>query len=172
MPPSPDSPKPSPGPSSSAASTPGQAEPSVAGTPTTFSARPAAKPRRTTDWTSLPPSGGPLHAVDGIQGVSRVRPVTLLRTGHISERRYPAPPPPGHDAPNRDAEHLNQVAQVLAQAQSTLGSEEAALAWLRSPQTALAGATPLSMMGSDAGLAQVLRALSAAGAHPGAGKFL
>ena len=123
-----------------------------------FIAHTNAKPRRSTDWGSLAPSGGPLHAVDAVQSVTRIRPVTLMRTGNVSERRYPDPPPPPTPA-NRDAEHLSQVAQVLERAQEAFGSEEAALAWFRAPHAELAGQAPRTVMATAAGLAQVLRLL-------------
>ena len=127
---------------------------------------PKPKPRRPADWASLPPSGGPLHAVDGVLGVTRIRPVSLVRTGNISERPEPARDTPLRSATprtperaNHDAEHLNQVARVLDLAQEVLGSEDAALAWLRAPNVRLAGETPHSVMVSPTGLAQVLRLL-------------
>ena len=126
--------------------------------PPEFTAGQEAKPRRVTDWGSLPLSGGPLHAVDAVLNVSRIRPVTLTRTTPLGER-HGHPPSHHPEATNHDAEHLRQVAQVLERAQQRWGSEQAALAWLRAPHTALSGATPLSLMVTDGGLAQVLHLL-------------
>lgn len=150
MPQQPETPKRPPG-------TPPGASSSPSPDPPAFQTEQAARPRRTTDWGSLAPSGGPLHGVDAVLGVTRVRPVTLMRTGTVSERRAPDPPPP---APaTSEAEHLSQVAQVLERAQEVLGSEEAALAWFRSAHPGLAGQAPRTVMGTAAGLAQVWRLL-------------
>ena len=121
---------------------------------------PEHKPRRTTDWGSLPISGGPLHAVEPVFSVTRIRPVMLTRTTTGSERRAPAPPPYPSTPPNRDAEHLTEVAQLLERAQQLLGSEHAALVWFKTPHTGLAGAAPMAMMNTAAEIAQVLQLLN------------
>ena len=121
---------------------------------------PEHKPRRTTDWGSLPVSGGPVHAVEPVLSVTRIRPVMLTLTTTASERRAPAPPPSASTPPNRDAEHLTQVAQLLQRAQQLLGSEQAALVWLKTPHTGLAGAAPMAMMNTAAEIAQVLQLLN------------
>jgi uncharacterized protein (DUF2384 family) len=41
-----------------------------------------------------------------------------------------------------------------------LGSEQAALDWLKTPHPALADAAPVSLLHTDAGLAQVLQLLA------------
>jgi len=114
---------------------------------------PAPKPAP--DWGSLPVSGGSLNALDAVSGVSRVRPVSLMRTNTVSERRS-APPPPRSPAPVPEEAHLHQVAHVLEMAQLVLGSEAAALAWLKAPHLALGGLAPMKVMSTDAGAAQVL----------------
>ena len=126
--------------------------------PKTPTSKPTS-PKPAPDWGSLPVSGGSLGALDPISGVSRVRPVSLMRTGTVSERRSSAPPPSPSPAPGHDAAHLNQVAHVIEMAQLVLGSEAAALTWLKAPHVALGGLAPMNVMASDAGAAQVLRLL-------------
>ena len=119
----------------------------------------ASKPRRAVDWNSLPRGGGSVNAVDSISGVSHVLPRVLQRMHSGGARQGQTAPQEEADEPS-EAEHLSQLADVLDQSQQRLGSEEAALQWLRTPHPALDGSTPMSMLRSGTGLALVLQALA------------
>lgn len=123
-------------------------------------APPGAPKRRrpATDWVSLARSGGPVHAVDPVLNVGPVRPIILAHTAPVGAPRGRTPPP-RHDDAQDEAEHLQHLAVVLAHAQQVLGSETAALAWLRAPHPALDQETPQSLLATDAGMARVLRLL-------------
>jgi putative toxin-antitoxin system antitoxin component (TIGR02293 family) len=88
-----------------------------------------------------------------------------MRTNTVSERRNaaspppPPPPSPPFTTPAQEEVHLNQVAHVLETAQLVLGSEAAALTWLKAPHLALGGLAPMNVMSTDTGAAQVLRLL-------------
>lgn len=119
---------------------------------------PRKRPRSATDWVSLARSGGPVHAVDPVLHVAPVRPVILARTAPEAPPRG-RPPHPLRDDAQDEAEHLQHLAVVLAHAQQVLGSEPAALAWLRAPHPALGQEAPQTLLGTDAGMARVLQLL-------------
>ena len=82
----------------------------------------------------------------------------LLRA-YLSSLSPPPPPSPPSTTPAQEEVHLNQVAHVIEMAQLVLGSEAAALTWLKAPHLALGGLAPMNVMSTDAGAAQVLRLL-------------
>jgi putative toxin-antitoxin system antitoxin component (TIGR02293 family) len=67
------------------------------------------------------------------------------------------------DDRNLDAgasERVVRVADIMRLAEETLGGREAATQWLKSPNLALGGATPLSMLDTEPGASEVGRILS------------
>ena len=59
------------------------------------------------------------------------------------------------------SERVLRVAEILREAQEAFGGRLAALRWLKTANLALAGATPLSLLDTEVGAAQVRRILSA-----------
>jgi putative toxin-antitoxin system antitoxin component (TIGR02293 family) len=59
------------------------------------------------------------------------------------------------------SERVVRVADITRMAEATFGRREAAAQWLKSPNLALRGATPLSMLDTEPGAAEVRRILSA-----------
>ena len=57
------------------------------------------------------------------------------------------------------SERVVRVADVMRMAEETFGGREAAAQWLRSPNLALGGATPLSMLDTEPGAGEVRRIL-------------
>lgn len=64
------------------------------------------------------------------------------------------------------SERVVRVADVTRVAEETFGGHDAATRWLKTPNLALKGATPLSMLDTEPGAAEVRRILSAI-AHGG-----
>lgn len=58
------------------------------------------------------------------------------------------------------SERVMRVADVTRMAQETFGGREAAARWLKTPNLALRGAAPLSMLDTEPGAAEVRRVLS------------
>jgi putative toxin-antitoxin system antitoxin component (TIGR02293 family) len=54
-----------------------------------------------------------------------------------------------------ESDRLYRVARVLAHARRTFGSDDAASAWLREPNRALGGSTPLDLLETDLGSDEV-----------------
>lgn len=54
-----------------------------------------------------------------------------------------------------ESDRLARLARVAAQAIDVLGDEERATSWLRSPNRALGGSTPLHLLDTDLGARQV-----------------
>jgi putative toxin-antitoxin system antitoxin component (TIGR02293 family) len=59
------------------------------------------------------------------------------------------------------SERVVRVADIIRIAEETFGEREAATAWLKTANLALNGATPLSMLDTEPGAAEVRRILSA-----------
>ncbi len=59
------------------------------------------------------------------------------------------------------SERVMRVADILRMAEETFGGREAATQWLKSTNLALGGPTPLSMLDTELGAAEVRRVLSA-----------
>lgn len=59
------------------------------------------------------------------------------------------------------SERVVRVADITRMAEETFGGRAAAAQWLKSPNYALAGATPLSMLDTEPGASEVRRILSA-----------
>ncbi len=56
----------------------------------------------------------------------------------------------------RESDRLSRVARIVGRAQELFGGDlEKAVAWLRRPQRALSGETPLSFLATDAGAGEV-----------------
>jgi putative toxin-antitoxin system antitoxin component (TIGR02293 family) len=58
------------------------------------------------------------------------------------------------------SERVVRVADITRMAEETFGRQEAAAQWLKSPNLALGGATPLSMLDTEPGAGEVRRILS------------
>jgi putative toxin-antitoxin system antitoxin component (TIGR02293 family) len=59
------------------------------------------------------------------------------------------------------SERVVRVADIIRIAEETFGDREAATGWLKTANLALNGATPLSMLDTEPGAAEVRRILSA-----------
>ena len=58
------------------------------------------------------------------------------------------------------SERIVRVADITRMAEATFGGREAATRWLKTPNLGLQGATPLSMLDTEPGAAEVRRILS------------
>ncbi len=61
------------------------------------------------------------------------------------------------------SERVVRVADITRMAEETFGRQAAAVQWLKSPNLALGGATPLSMLDTEPGAGEVRRILSSIG---------
>lgn len=114
--------------------------------------------RITTDWASLGQTGGSLNGVEPVLSVNRIRPVTLARTNNLNPHQVPRQKPEDKSS-QIEAEHLDHLARVLERAAQVLGSDDAVLAWLKTPHPQLAGNAPGNLLRTDAGLTLVLDVL-------------
>ena len=61
---------------------------------------------------------------------------------------------------SNESDRLSRLARITSRAMDVLGGEENALAWLRHPNRALGGATPLRYLSTDLGAMRVEAVLS------------
>lgn len=114
--------------------------------------------RSALDWVALVRQGLSSAAVDSIAGTIRVTQPELARALGIPERTLARRKREG-TLTSEESAKLVRLARVVARAVETFEGLEAAIDWLKSPNAAMSGATPLSLLDTDIGAESVLDTL-------------
>lgn len=117
-----------------------------------------AIPRVMMDWIPLVRHGLPSAAVDAVLSQTRLTQTELARALAIPERTLARRKREGALSPEESAKLLRLV-RVLERAAMVFDDADDALSWLRSPNAALGGVTPLSLMDTELGADGVLDTL-------------
>ena len=117
-----------------------------------------AKPRTPLDWVSVIRQGIPAAAVDALTRALRVSQSELARAVGIPERTLARRKKDG-TLNSEETAKLVRLARVVGRTEEVFEGLDAALDWLKSPNAALAGATPLSLLDTDIGAESVLDTL-------------
>ncbi|HRP94783.1 MAG TPA: DUF2384 domain-containing protein [Rhodocyclaceae bacterium] len=117
-----------------------------------------ARPRSVLDWIALVRRGISAGAVDAAVRVLGIGQAELARALDIPERTLARRKKEG--VLNRDESgKLVRLARVVERAVEVFEDEAAALDWLKSPNAALGGASPISLLDTDLGSDAVLDTL-------------
>lgn len=117
-----------------------------------------ARPRVLMDWIPLVRQGLPSASVDAVVRITRISQSELAQALSIPERTLARRKREGTLSPEESAKLL-RFARVVERAEAVFENTEAALNWLQSPNAALGGATPLSLLDTDIGADSVLDTL-------------
>ena len=117
-----------------------------------------ARQRSALDWVALVRQGLSSAAVESIAGTIRVTQPELARALGIPERTLARRKREG-TLTSEESAKLVRLARVVTRAAETFEGLEAALDWLKSPNAAMSGATPLSLLDTDIGAESVLDTL-------------
>jgi putative toxin-antitoxin system antitoxin component (TIGR02293 family) len=117
-----------------------------------------AKPHSTLDWINVIRRGIPAAAVEALTKAVKVSHVELARVLGIPERTLARRKREGTLSSEESAKLL-RLARAVGRANEVFEDPEAALHWLKSPNSALSGATPLSILDTDIGAESVLDTL-------------
>jgi putative toxin-antitoxin system antitoxin component (TIGR02293 family) len=113
-----------------------------------------AHPSRLSELAQSVRNGLPISSLDAVTerfGFGRDQVAAVL---HLPRRTLARRRKQQHLTPE-ESDRLFRLARVAAQAVDVLGSREKAGRWLRHPNRALGGETPLSLVDTDAGARQV-----------------
>ena len=118
----------------------------------------SAKPRTAQDWVALIRKGISPAAVDALVSAMRVTQAELATALDIPARTLARRKQEG--VLNREeSAKLVRLAQVAERAEEVFQDVDASLDWLKSPNAALGGATPLSLLDTGIGADSVMDAL-------------
>jgi putative toxin-antitoxin system antitoxin component (TIGR02293 family) len=117
-----------------------------------------AKPRTALDWVAVIRQGISSAAVDSLIKFLRVTQAELAAALGIPERTLARRKREG-SLNSEESAKLVRLARVVERAEEVFGDLDTALDWLKSPNTALSGAIPLSLMDTDIGAESVLDTL-------------
>lgn len=117
-----------------------------------------AKPRTTLDWVSLICQGISSAAVDALARTVHLTQSEPAAALGISERTLARRKKAG-TLNSQESAKLVRLARVVERAEEVFENPDAAPDWLKSPNAALAGATPLSLLDTDIGAESVLDTL-------------
>lgn len=117
-----------------------------------------AQPRSTRDWIGLVRRGISAAAVDALSKSLRVSQSELAGTLGVPERTLARRKREGVLTSDESAKLL-RIARVAGRARDVFEDFDAALDWLKSPNAALDGATPLSLLDTEIGAESVLDTL-------------
>ena len=117
-----------------------------------------AKPRSGLDWVEVVRRGLPAAAVDSVRANLQVTQSELARTLGISERTLVRRKKEG-TLNSEESAKLVRLARVVERAVQVFEDFGVALDWLQSPNTALGGVTPFSLLDTDIGAENVLDTL-------------
>ena len=117
-----------------------------------------ARPRVVMDWIPLVRQGLPSASVDAVVRITRITQSDLARALAIPERTLARRKREGVLSPEESAKLL-RFARVVERAETVFEDADSALNWLQSPNTALSGVTPLSLLDTDIGADSVLDTL-------------
>lgn len=116
------------------------------------------KPHSTLDWIEVIRQGIPAAAVESLLKAIQVSQSELARTLGIPERTLARRKREGV-LNSEESAKLLRLARVVGRANEVFEDSEAALHWLKSPNSALSGATPFSLLDTDIGAESVLDTL-------------
>lgn len=117
-----------------------------------------AKPRTPLDWVSVIRQGISSAAVDALTKALHVTQAELARTLGIPERTLARRKKEG-TLNSEESGKLVRLARVVERAENVFDDLDAALHWLKSPNAALSGVTPLSLLDTDIGAENVIDTL-------------
>jgi putative toxin-antitoxin system antitoxin component (TIGR02293 family) len=117
-----------------------------------------ARPRTALDWIEVIRNGIPAAAVESLLKAMQVSQAELARALGIPERTLARRKRDGV-LNSEESAKLLRLARVVRRANEVFEDSEAALHWLKSPNSALSGATPLSLLDTDIGAESVLDTL-------------
>jgi putative toxin-antitoxin system antitoxin component (TIGR02293 family) len=115
-------------------------------------------PRSSLDWVKMIRKGIPAAAVESLTRMVGVSQSELAATLGIPERTLARRKREGMLTSEESAKLL-RLARVVGRAHEVFEDLNAALNWLKSPNAALSGATPLSLLDTDIGAESVLDTL-------------
>jgi putative toxin-antitoxin system antitoxin component (TIGR02293 family) len=116
------------------------------------------KPRSTMDWIGMIREGIPAGAIESILSAGGLSQSELARALAIPERTLARRKREG--VLNADeSSKLLRLARVISRAQEVFDEPSAAVDWLKAPNAALGGNTPLSLLDTDIGAESVLDTL-------------
>ncbi|MEO8408999.1 MAG: antitoxin Xre-like helix-turn-helix domain-containing protein [Propionivibrio sp.] len=114
-----------------------------------------AKPRTALDWVAIIRQGISSAAVDALTRTLRVTQSELAAALGIPERTLARRKKEGR-LNSEESAKLVRLARVVERAEKVFDGLDAALSWLKSPNAALSGAVPLTLMDTDIGAESVL----------------
>jgi putative toxin-antitoxin system antitoxin component (TIGR02293 family) len=117
-----------------------------------------AKPGSALDWVELIRKGISADAIDSILKTLQLSQADLARALGIPERTLARRKREGV-LNSEESAKLVRLARVVGRANEVFEDPKAALQWLKSPNTALSGATPLSLLDTEIGAEGVLDTL-------------
>ena len=117
-----------------------------------------AKPRTPLDWVSVIRHGISSAAVDSLAKTIHVTQSELAVALGIPERTLARRKKEGM-LNSEESTKLVRLARVVERAEKVFENLDAALDWLKSPNAALSGTTPLSLLDTDIGAESVLDTL-------------
>lgn len=117
-----------------------------------------AKPRTALDWVAIIRRGISSAAVDALTQAMRVTRAELAAALGIPERTLARRKKEG-TLNSEESAKLVRLARVVERAKEVFGDIDPALNWLKSPNAALSGVTPLSLLDTDIGAAGVIDTL-------------
>lgn len=117
-----------------------------------------AQPRTALDWVAIIRQGISSAAVDSLSRSLRVTQSELAAALAIPERTLARRKREGL-LNSEESAKLVRLARVVERASNVFDDLDAALDWLKSPNAALAGAIPLSLMDTDIGAESIMDTL-------------
>ena len=117
-----------------------------------------ALPGSVLEWISLVRQGIPARAVDAAVRVMGIGQTELARALDIPERTLARRKKEGVLSRDESGK-LVRLARAIERAVDVFEDEDAALNWLKSPNAALGGSKPLSLLDTDLGAVAVLNTL-------------
>ena len=115
-------------------------------------------PRVVMDWIPLVRQGLPSASVDAVVRITRITQSELAHALAIPERTLARRKREGVLSPEESAKFV-RFARVVERAETVFEEPGGALDWLQSPNAALGGVTPLSLLDTDIGADSVLDTL-------------
>lgn len=117
-----------------------------------------ARPRTALDWVSIIRQGISSAAVDALTKTIHVTQSELAVALGIPERTLARRKKEG-TLNSEESAKLVRLARVVERAEEVFDGLDASLDWLKSPNAALSGATPLSLLDTDIGAESVMDTL-------------
>lgn len=117
-----------------------------------------AKPRSTFDWIETIRKGLPAAAVESLRTAIKVSQAEMARALGVPERTLARRKREGVLSSEESAKLL-RLARAVGRANEVFEAPEAALDWLKSPNWALAGRTPISLLDTEIGAESVFDTL-------------